>query len=154
MTTGAPIVDPITNTDPKNGEVTGLVNTSWANWFRQVSSLISEFSELVVKSVTVTDLTPNRIVSTDSDKMLVSVDDLTSWISGTALEVEVTDNGDGTVTIGLPDDVSITNDLNVLNNLNVSGNTIVGDELTVSNDSNLNGDVYIKADQKLYFDNN
>lgn len=55
-------------------------------------------------------------------------------IEGTANEVEVTDNGDGTFTIGLPDSVTITLDL------------------TVGNDVNVGGDVYIEEDNRIYYD--
>ena len=53
-------------------------------------------------------LTANRIVDTDAMADMASVTDLTDYIAGTANEVTVTDDGDGTVTISLPDDVVIT----------------------------------------------
>ena len=140
MTTDAPIVEPIA----REG---GFVNKPWANWFR---GLVRG----VFASLTVSDLTASRLVATDTNKKLVSVADFTAWVAGTALEVEITDNGDGTITVGLPDDVSITNDLSVLNDLSVTNDTTVGNQLTVADDSTLNGDVYIKKDKKLYFDNN
>jgi hypothetical protein len=57
-------------------------------------------------------------------------------IIGTPNEIELTDDGMGNITIGLPDNVIISNNL------------------TVQNDNTVNGDIYLKADQKLYFDNN
>jgi hypothetical protein len=45
-------------------------------------------------------------------------------ISGTANEVEVTNNNNGTYTIGLPDDVTIGNDLTVNGNLRVVGTAV------------------------------
>ena len=119
MTTDAPIKSPIA--DQK-----GITPKVWANWFRQVTSVLASG---LFSSIIVSDLTPNRIVSTDSDRKLVSIEDLTAWLDSTANEVEVIDNGDGTVTLGLPDDVLIT------------------DTLTV------NGNTCLKADSKLYFDN-
>ena len=98
-------------------------------WWAFYESLSRGISGLL-PSATIEDLTAERLVATDSTKTLVSVSTLTAWISGTAYEVDVTDNGDGTITIGLPDDVIITNDLTV------------------------NGDTYLKKDQRLYFDNN
>jgi len=51
-------------------------------------------------------------------------------IGGTSDEIEVTDLGTGTYTIGLPDNVTITNDLTVSGNLTVSGTqTIVNTEV-------------------------
>ena len=104
-------------------------------WWAFYESLARGISG-ILPSVPVTDLTAERLVATDSTKKLVSVVTLTSWISGTADEIEVTDNGDGTITIGLPNDVIITNDL------------------TVGNDATIDGDTYLKKDQRLYFDNN
>jgi hypothetical protein len=50
-----------------------------------------------------------RLLATDGSKITTSVATLTAWIAGTALEVEIADDGDGTITIGLPDSVTIKN---------------------------------------------
>ena len=55
-------------------------------------------------------------------------------IYGTTNEIEVTDNGDGSWTVGLPNNVTITNNL------------------TVGDDVNVGGDVYVKKDKKIYLD--
>jgi hypothetical protein len=54
-------------------------------------------------------------------------------ISGTANEIEVTGSGSetATVTIGLPNDVTIGNDLTVTNDLRVNGDTVIDGNLTV-----------------------
>jgi hypothetical protein len=52
-------------------------------------------------SLIISGLTASRLLQTNSDKELVSVDDLTDFIEGRTGEVTVTDNGDGTVTISL-----------------------------------------------------
>ena len=54
-------------------------------------------------------------------------------ISGTANEIEVSGSGseDATVTIGLPDDVTVGNDLTVSNDLSVGGALTVDGNLTV-----------------------
>ena len=49
------------------------------------------------------NLTASRIVGTGSSNELESVGDLTAWISGTADEIDITDDGDGTLTIGIID---------------------------------------------------
>lgn len=51
--------------------------------------------------LTLTGLTASRLVSTNATKGLVSATPLSSWVAGTANEVDVADDGDGTVTIGL-----------------------------------------------------
>lgn len=47
------------------------------------------------------DLTALRLVSANASKKIISIDDLTAWLAGTADEITVTDDGDGTATIGL-----------------------------------------------------
>ena len=59
-------------------------------------------------SITLTDLLVSRLIATDSGKILESVADLTAWIiQSSANQVVVTDNGDGTVTLSLPQDVHV-----------------------------------------------
>ena len=52
-------------------------------------------------SVILTDLTASRILSTNTSKSLTSVSNLASWVAGVANETDVTDDGDGTITIGI-----------------------------------------------------
>jgi len=68
-----------------------------------------------------------------------SIGNVSVTINGTTNEVEVTTTGTGqafgdgdTITVGLPNDVTITNDLNVGNNLDVTGNAVIDGNLTVS----------------------
>jgi hypothetical protein len=79
------------------------------------------YIELLNGSLRLIPLTASRLVQTDADKALSSVSNLTSWIAGTASEVTVTDDGDGTVTIGLPDDVVISGDLTVVGDISIGG---------------------------------
>ena len=55
--------------------------------------------------LTLTDLTASRIIASDSAKILESVSDLTSWVSGTANQVISTSDGDGTLTLSTPQDI-------------------------------------------------
>lgn len=48
-------------------------------------------------------LTDSRLMSIGSDGVVASVADLTDWIAGTTKRITVTDDGDGTVTITIPD---------------------------------------------------
>lgn len=62
--------------------------------------------------LTLTGLTATLLVQTDGDKALASVADLTAWIlQSTANQVVVTDNGDGTVTLSLPQDIDTAADV-------------------------------------------
>ncbi len=58
--------------------------------------------------LTVTGLTASRLLSTDSAKKLSSVTNLASWVAGTANEINVTDDGDGTITLGIVDPLIVS----------------------------------------------
>lgn len=53
---------------------------------------------------TLSGLTASKLVATDADKKLVS-SDLASWVAQTANQVLVADDGDGTITLSLPQDI-------------------------------------------------
>jgi len=53
-------------------------------------------------------LTANRLLSIDGNKTAATVAALTSWIAGTASQITVTDDGDGTVTLALPSEISFS----------------------------------------------
>ena len=61
-------------------------------------------ADVVFGSVTLKNLTALRPVASDSDKTLVSTD-FASWVAGTTNQVIVTDNGDGSITLSLPQDI-------------------------------------------------
>ena len=66
-------------------------------------------------SVGLDDLTASRLTATDGSKNLSSVSDLTSWIAATANETSIANDGDGTCTIGLADDVIVPTSLTAPN---------------------------------------
>ena len=73
--------------------------------------------------LTLTELTASRLIWTDASKALASKD-LVDLVDGTANQVTVTDDGDGTITLSLPQDIATT-----------SSPTF--DDLTVSTPSNI-----------------
>lgn len=76
--------------------------------------------------LTLTGLTATLLIQTDSDKALASVADLTAWIlQSTANQVVVTDNGDGTVTLSLPQDIDTAADVQ-FGSANITNTAIVG----------------------------
>lgn len=54
---------------------------------------------------TLSGATASRLLATDGSKALTSVGNLADWIAGTANQVTVTNDGDGTVTLSLPQNV-------------------------------------------------
>jgi len=75
-------------------------------------------------------------------------------VSGTANEIEVSGSGSETaaVTIGLPDDVSVTAQLNVGENLVVTGNTSIGGDLQVDGDLTVTGATTYLSTSTVYTD--
>lgn len=57
-------------------------------------------------SIKLDSATASRLLATDSSKKTVSAD-LDSWIAGTANEINITDDGDGSVTIGIVDPLAV-----------------------------------------------
>lgn len=77
-----------------------IVAGDGGTWIAIAGKYISE-------DVHIEPLTALRLMSTDVDKKLVSTI-LSAWISGIANEIEITDNGDGTVTIGIVDPLIVS----------------------------------------------
>lgn len=67
----------------------------------------------------------------DSGTFAVDLDSQSLTVAGTANEIETSASGQ-TVTIGLPDDVTVGNNLTVTGNLTVSGTTTTVDSTTVT----------------------
>lgn len=57
----------------------------------------------------IASLTANRLVASDSNQAITSVEDLTAWIAGYTDRITVTDLGDGTVQVSLPDTPAVVN---------------------------------------------
>ncbi|KKM81854.1 hypothetical protein LCGC14_1325570 [marine sediment metagenome] len=55
-------------------------------------------------SLTITGLTASRLIATDASKALES-SDLVNWVAGTANQVVVADDSDGTITLSTPQDI-------------------------------------------------
>jgi hypothetical protein len=56
-------------------------------------------------AVTGSNLTASRLMASDPSSAMVSVADLTAWVAGTANQVTVTDDLDGSITLSLPQDI-------------------------------------------------
>lgn len=78
--------------------------------------------------VNISTLTNSRLVSSDGSKNLVS-SNLVNWVSGSISQIYVSDDGDGSVTLSLPQDIDTTSvvafgGMSLYGNLNMSGNNI------------------------------
>ena len=68
------------------------MDLQWVRWFEEFQRIFGD---------PLAGLIGSRLVATDSSGLLASVTDLTQWIAGTALEIIVSDDGDGTITLSL-----------------------------------------------------
>jgi len=76
---------------PGKVPITGnFVNDKWLKWFDSLKVTYNAFT---------TGLVASRLVAADASGNLEDVADLTDWIAGTTGQINVTDDGDGTVTL-------------------------------------------------------
>ena len=138
---------PIVNHDATTR--TDTTSTVTANVFPVVNSVSTNATGHVtaidIKTVTVPDNNDNTtytlpVSAGGSNSAVVTLDastgtDSTVTISGTAGEIEITETivsgTEGTVFIGLPDDVTIGNDLTVTNDLTVLGSGAFTGQVTI-----------------------
>ena len=75
-------------------------------------------------NIVLSSSTASRLLATDANKNITSVANLASWISGTANQVTVTDDGDGSVTLSTPQSIATTSSPQFANLLVTSGGAI------------------------------
>jgi hypothetical protein len=140
--------DMVTPTNTENGIVVSYDDAT-AKLNFDVADFTVELSGDVVGTATVTNLANINIATTVQPNSVALGDDTTgayiSTVAGTANEITVAGSGGETaaITIGLPDDVTITNNLTVGGNLNVTGtiNSVNTTQVNiVDNKINLNTD--------------
>ena len=140
--------DMIIPANTENGIVVTYDDTT-AKLNFDVSDFDVQLSGDVVGTATVTNLASINISTTIQPNSVALGDDTTgayiSTVAGTANEITVAGSGGETaaITIGLPDDVTITNNLTVGGNLNVTGtiNSVNTTQVNiVDNKINLNTD--------------
>ena len=75
--------------------------------------------------LTLSGLTASRLASSNGSKAIASVADLTSWVAGTANQVVVANDGDGTITLSAPQDLAATSSPTfaspIVTSLNIGG---------------------------------
>lgn len=72
--------------------------------FKDLYSLLGEIKGVdnnvfSTDGIIINSLTASRLMQTDDDNVISSVADLTNWIAGRTGEINVADDGDGSVTI-------------------------------------------------------
>ena len=87
--------------------------------------------DLTAEGITDNSLTASRLVATDGGSGLTSVGNLTSWVAGTANQVNVGDDADGTITLSTPQDIH-SGASPTFANLTVTDDATIGDDLVVS----------------------
>lgn len=74
----------------------------------KLTNFLGQGASPTFAGLTLTDLTASRLIASDATKALASVTDLTAWVAGTANEIDVSDDGDGTITIGIVDPLIVS----------------------------------------------
>ncbi|MHA1409226.1 MAG: hypothetical protein ACTSQY_02695, partial [Candidatus Odinarchaeia archaeon] len=72
---------------------------------QKLGSILDKDKHVTFADLTLTGLTASQLLQTDVSKQLTSVSDLTNWIAGTDKQVNVVDDGDGTLTLSTPQDI-------------------------------------------------
>lgn len=67
---------------------------------------IPEFATVLLNT-----LTANRLIATDANKQLESILNLADWIAGTTNQITITNDGDGSITVSIPDPLVPPGDL-------------------------------------------
>lgn len=70
-------------------------------------------ADVVFDSATLNDLTASRLTQTDANKKLQSVANLAAWIAGTANQVLITDDTDGTITLAFVNPTRLASAANI-----------------------------------------
>lgn len=65
------------------------------------SAILGPTAAPTFSAVTLTGLTPSRMLYSNDLGTLTSIATLSSWIAGTENEIDVADDGDGTITLGI-----------------------------------------------------
>jgi len=94
----------------QNIGVSTISSTQWG-YLGALDQSVASGDSPTFSGLALDGLTANRLVATDGDKILISVSDLTSWVGGTANQITVSDDGDGTVTLGTPQDIDTSADV-------------------------------------------
>ena len=90
----------VLGTDLKDVCGTGFELLNWRKILTEYMPAIEPY----FADVKLYDRTASRLLATDSSKVTTSTD-LNSWVTGTANQITVTDDTDGTITLSLPQDI-------------------------------------------------
>jgi hypothetical protein len=87
---------------PRDGNASGIRRA-----LAMLVERLSEFSDQVFSSLTLTGLTASRLLSVDSTKKLQSVSSLSSWVTGSD-NITTSDDTGGTVVVDTIQDIMTT----------------------------------------------
>jgi hypothetical protein len=104
--TGLTFVNSVTAVELSQLETIGATTISAAQWVfvGEADQAVKQADSPTFVTTTLTGLTASRLVGTSAGKVLQS-EDLASWVTGTANQITVTDDADGTITLSTPQDI-------------------------------------------------
>jgi len=95
---------------------------------KYMSTLANSEQTIYTTELFITGSTASRLLATDASQEVVSTD-LASWVTGTANQVIVTDDTDGTITLSTPQDINTTSSPTWVNNT-LTGYLTAGGNIT------------------------
>ena len=106
--TGLTALNSITATELSQLETIGTTTISAAQWgyLGELDQSLVQAASPTFVGATLSGLTASRLMATGGGSVVGSVANLASWVAGTANQVVVTDDTDGTITLSAPQDIA------------------------------------------------
>jgi len=122
---------------PKNCDVT--VRQA----IQKLASKLGPGGEPTYAGLTLTGLTASRLLASNASKALVS-SNLASWVTQTANQVLVTDDGDGTITLSAPQDIH-TGASPMFAGLKLESGVFIKEQAAADADTAAYGQIWVKT---------
>lgn len=94
---------------------------------------------ILAATARISGLTASRLMATNAGSTLASVTDLTAWVAGTANQITATSDGDGSLTLSIPNGFTLPSASPTFTGLTLSGLAGTGTRLTTSTSTGVQG---------------
>ena len=107
-------------------------DSTWKVWGPGEGTKLTLSDSILAATARISGLTASRLMATNAGSTLASVSDLTSWIAGTTNQITSTSDGDGSITLSIPNGFTLPSASPTFTGLTLSGNATVGGTLGVT----------------------
>lgn len=114
-----------------------LEGGAWATYGAGTGTKLTLSDSILAATARISGLTASRLMSTNAGSTLASVADLTSWIAGTSNQITSTSDGDGSLTLSIPNSFTLPSASPTFTGLTLTGNQTIGGTLGVTGVSKL-----------------